>query len=73
MLKFLKRKPAQPPIHPQEAALERAYEICDLANATIPDLPRGFSLWMDWSTRPPQLTVVERGAAPERIYPPRRY
>jgi len=50
--------------------LQQAQELCDIANELIPQLPRGFSFWMDWSTRPPQLTINERTPG-KRVYPDR--
>ena len=55
MWPFRKKTPA-----PQRTPMENAQSLCDIANQLMPDLPKGVSFWMDWSTRPPQLTLRER-------------
>lgn len=60
MFDFLRKKDTRTP-------LEKALDLCDEANRLAPELPRGFSFWMDWSTRPPQLTVNQRTPG-KRVY-----
>ncbi len=57
-----------PPV--QRTPLEEAQIICDLANATIPHLPRNVSFWMDWTQRPPRLVLNERQPG-RTVYPQR--
>lgn len=45
---------------PTRTPMETAQDICDLANAIRPDLPMGVTFWVDWESRPPQLTLRQR-------------
>lgn len=61
MFDFLKKK------KDTRTPMERALDLCDEANRLTPELPKGCSFWMDWTTRPPQLTVNQRSPG-KRIY-----
>jgi hypothetical protein len=42
----------------EQSVLRSACGLIDALNQLIPELPRGYSLWMTW--RPARLTLVER-------------